>query len=204
MKHKVLSLLAGTALISGLGAVMSEPSQAAPNVEFYCNPTTLTTEARSLSNPSIPPQTIARWRTMEFAASGYTPQVRCQMVSSRFQQRIENGTMGFITAGMVKGLPVVCSVNQMGEGCHDDNVLITLNSANRLRAAEVLETIFQLRRGTRVNPILESGGRTYISVEELLAPLASAEGSSEVQEPMATPTTPTPTDSEPSSGGFSF
>jgi hypothetical protein len=53
---------------------------------------------------------IVRWKTEQFP--GYPPQRRCHEVSPRFQEAYENGTLQFITNGMMNRQPVICTTRQ--------------------------------------------------------------------------------------------
>ncbi|MDJ1181603.1 COP23 domain-containing protein [Roseofilum casamattae] len=166
MLSKSLGVLAGAALLTGLGAVISQPSYA-QTVRFSCVmsaglPTTIATN--TINGNSI---AVVRWYSEYFAASGYDPVTRCQQVSGRFQSARDSGRLDYITAGIVNGLPVVCATTAGGR-CNGSNVLFTLKPGQN--AADRLQRLFDVR-DLGAGPLYESGGRPYIDVAKLLAPL---------------------------------
>jgi hypothetical protein len=69
---------------------------------------------------------IVVWSSEGFSESGFTPQIRCQQVSARFQSMYRSGQLKYITAGIVNNLPVVCATKQVGSTCNQQNLLYTL------------------------------------------------------------------------------
>lgn len=69
---------------------------------------------------------IVIWSSEEFSSSGFSPQVRCQQVSARFQTLYRSGQLKYITAGTIKNLPVVCATKQLNNTCTQQNLLYTL------------------------------------------------------------------------------
>jgi hypothetical protein len=58
----------------------------------------------------------------------YTPGVRCQKVSAKFQQANEDGVLNYLTAGIQNGQKVICGVRRYGDPCDSDGgrTLLTL------------------------------------------------------------------------------
>ncbi len=69
---------------------------------------------------------IVIWSSEALSGSGFTPQVRCQQVSARFQSLYRSGQLKYITAGTVNNLPVVCATKQVASTCDRQNLLYTL------------------------------------------------------------------------------
>ena len=69
---------------------------------------------------------IVIWSSEALSRSGFTPQVRCQQVSARFQSLYSSGQLKYITAGTVNNLPVVCATKQLASTCDRQNLLYTL------------------------------------------------------------------------------
>lgn len=139
----------------------SDRPAAAQSVNFFCgsdgnNPVTYATTARG----NVP---IVRWRTQYFSGAGYTPQQRCDEVSGRFQTYYNNGTLNYITTGIMNGQPVVCTSGTNGGGC--DGLLFTLRPTDN--ASQVVQQLFDIRAGA-AGPINQSADRPYVDVEELL------------------------------------
>jgi len=188
MLRKSLGILAGAAFLTGLGTVFSQPSYA-QSVQFQCVmdverglPTTIARRG----DRYIP---VVRWYSQYFAASGYDPMTRCQQVSGRFQSARDSGRLNYITAGIVNGLPVVCATTAGGR-CDSSNVLFTLKPGQN--AADRLQRLFDVR-DLGAGPLYESGGRPYIDVSKLLAPLDDPANSEMVTPSVEGETQPTTT-----------
>jgi Circadian oscillating protein COP23 len=83
---------------------------------------------------------IVIWSSEGFSESGFTPQVRCQQVSARFQSLYRSGQLKYITAGTINKLPVVCATKQLNSACTQQNLLYTLkpNSDPKLVIARLM------------------------------------------------------------------
>jgi hypothetical protein len=69
---------------------------------------------------------IVIWSSERFSDSGFTPQVRCQQVSARFQTLYRSGMLKYITAGTLNNLPAICATKQQSGSCSSQNLLYTL------------------------------------------------------------------------------
>jgi len=67
------------------------------------------------------------WRT---ATQGWTPQRRCQEVTSRFQRHQDNGTLRFLKADYRNGAGVICATASASESCNASNVLFTVTQGD--------------------------------------------------------------------------
>lgn len=183
MSRKFLTVLSGIVILSGMGAVISFPSavvsypnNAARNVQFYCDnsgPYPTTIAVNSENQKSIP---VIKWYSEFFTRSGFDPLTRCNEVSQRFQAKFNDGSLDFITAGIVNTQPVICATTPKGS-CSSKNVLFTLKPGTN--AAQTLQRLFDVR-DLGAGPLVESSGRTYISMQQKLAPLTSGSNGSAV------------------------
>lgn len=198
MLRKSLAILSGAMIISSLGATVSSPSHAQAAGPFSCDTNSLTTVVGPMRS------VVMRWRTNQFAGSGYNSVRRCLEVSSRFNQFYSTGQLNYITAGRVNGLPVICAAGP-GNYCNSTNVLFTLNRRNSRNVADVLQTLFDNRAG------LASGAygvteteRVYIDVNKVLNDLGVNGNTSNTttEEPSNndTNTRPTTNNNKPSGG----
>ncbi|MTJ13644.1 hypothetical protein FJR11_13810 [Anabaena sp. UHCC 0187] len=167
MLRKSLAILSGAVLVSSLGAAMSSPSYADPGGPFSCDTNSLTTVVGPNRSP------VMRWKTNEFAGSGYDRVSRCIEVSARFNQFYSTGQLNYITAGMVRGMPVVCATTGTGDSCNTANVLFTLNRRNSRNVAGILQTLFDNRAGLASSVINEQKDKRqsqagYIDVNKML------------------------------------
>jgi Circadian oscillating protein COP23 len=123
--HKTLSLgLATLTVVSG--SILAAPSSQAltATTSFVCGQSNgkPATVARTKKG-DVP---IVVWSSEALSGSGFTPQVRCQQVSARFQSLYRNGQLKYITAGTMNKLPVVCATKQVASTCNQQNLLYTL------------------------------------------------------------------------------
>lgn len=111
------------------------------------------------------PTTIARiktgnvpvviWNSETFSESGFTPQVRCQKVSAKFQTLHQNGELKYITAGMIDRLPVLCGTKQFNGACNRQNLLYTLKpNAN---PQQVIKNLMRIRNRATSRGLEENG-----------------------------------------------
>ncbi|MGJ5628283.1 COP23 domain-containing protein [Nostoc sp. CALU 1950] len=186
MFRKSLAILSGVTLLSGLGAVFNTPSYAA-SIQFSCDTTSSELPATKATNTATGASlSVVRWYSEYFTGSGYDPVTRCQQVSARFQQAHNNGSLDYITAGVVNGMPVICAATP-GGSCNTRNLLFTLKRG--VNAAETLQRLFDVRDGA--GPALyESKGRTYVNLTKKLAPLNASGVETGSRGAAATPTKP--------------
>jgi hypothetical protein len=168
MKILILAALVTTELT----ILAVQPSLANPPiVRFYCGqsfdtdqnkilPTTFV--ATSARTESI---AIIRWRS---GFGGYTPQVRCNMVSSKFQTAWTGGNLKFIKAGVSNqtGQGIVCGTADRQQKCDDAQMLFTLK--NHQDAINIIANINSIRSGKVGNPILQSSGESIVDLEQLI------------------------------------
>ncbi len=164
MSKKFVSSMIASTLALGSIALTSQPSQA-QSARFYCGvsqgvPTTIATTPRG----NVP---VIRWVSSYFSGSGYDPQTRCQEVSGRFQTYYNNGTLSYITTGIMNGLPVVCVTGTNGGSCN--GLLFTLKKGQN--ASKTVQQLFDVRSGAS-GPLYESSNgdseQIYIDVNNYL------------------------------------
>ncbi len=152
---------AGTCLLAALVAGTA-PSAHAKAQGFVCStlsgvPTTLATMADGKQVPVI------RWTSNVFDGAGWTPERRCQEVSARFATLNQQGRLTYITTGRINGQPVICTAPSNGAGC--DGLLYTLKPGQN--ATTTLRNLLDVRLKVR-DPLYETTGRLYVSMDELL------------------------------------
>ncbi|MDJ0578703.1 COP23 domain-containing protein [Crocosphaera sp.] len=69
-------------------------------------------------------QAVVRWVKDWHNNSEWTPQKRCEAVSSRFQEAYDNGSIKYIANGWENNQPVICTARERGGDCV--TTLITL------------------------------------------------------------------------------
>jgi hypothetical protein len=168
VKLLILSTLLTTELtILGVQSSMANP----PTVRFYCGqsfdadqnkilPTTFV--ATSARTESI---AIIRWKT---GFGGYSPQVRCNMVSTKFQTAWTGGNLRFIKSGVSNqtGQGIICGTADRQQKCEDSQILFTLK--NHQDAKNIITNINNIRAGKTSNPLLQSSGDLLVDLEQLM------------------------------------
>jgi Circadian oscillating protein COP23 len=166
-----------TVLISAtVTALGNQPSYAA-GTSFFCgkskyqNRTVPGTYARTQDGKQI---LMLRWISDDSFPPPWTAQQRCYEVSRRFQRSYDNGTLKYLTAGIIKKQSVVCAIANQGDVCTDSNLLFTLKPGTKPSA--ILAKLMD-RRGLVAGRVLnESGGdELTIDIDAYLQGAASEE-----------------------------
>jgi Circadian oscillating protein COP23 len=114
-----LSLTMGAAL---MGAIAPAHAGTANDAKFLCGTSKGVPATVALTSRGYVP--VVRWSSNFFGRSGFSPQTRCKMVSAKFQQYYQNGTLNYLTTSTKNRQPVICVAESKGGGCSD--VLFTL------------------------------------------------------------------------------
>ena len=114
---------------------------------------------------------LITWNSNYFGAE-YTPQVRCQAVSQRFQQatNANGGRLSnlILTAGTVNNSTVICATNKGQVGCNSSNMLFTLRPENAMNPAAVLNSIMQVGRSGSGSVVLETAGLPEVDLDRVV------------------------------------
>ena len=94
---------------------------------------------------------VVRWVK---AMGSVTPQERCDQVSARLQEAYSNGSLNFVTNGLMNGKPVICTAREYKGGC--DTLILTLRPNDN--PLEVLEGFKEALTGRSMGPIPHSSG----------------------------------------------
>lgn len=108
------------------------------------------------------PVAVIQWRTLAFGPD-FTPEVRCQKVSQRFQQTSSNGTFNYIVEGRLNGYPVLCASTTPPADrvidCPENRLLVTLRFSDDPQAA--IKAIAELNRASATAPYQNAGPLIY-------------------------------------------
>ncbi|MDF5718088.1 MAG: COP23 domain-containing protein [Rhizonema sp. NSF051] len=154
-------VLVATAITISTTATINHPSYAGSKSKFSCTklngiPVTMVKTSRG-NEPMI------RWVDRGFISSGYTPQERCQTVSTKFQRYYDNGKLYLTGRDNLNGYPVLCIANRQGASCSPENVLVTLKPGTDPGAA--LQQILDFRRSAKTPPVELSGSQSVSYVD---------------------------------------
>lgn len=152
------------ALVAVASPVLVPHPAGARTTSFLCTsiggvPTTV---AATSDGRSVP---VIRWTSRAFDNAGWPPERRCRDVSARFDIYHREGRLKYLTTGRINDKPVICTTTSMGGGC--DRLLYTLKPDQS--ASATLQNLLDVRVKARA-PLVESNGRTYLSINELLDP----------------------------------
>lgn len=146
--------LLSTALVTAIASLSISPehptqlAQADPDrVQFICAPNyDPSSQERVPTTFAWTPRgkiAIIRWKSNWAAGAGFTPEVRCNAVSPRFDEAYQNGTLAYLTNGRINGQKVICASSN-ANGC--DTQLLTLQpDENELMVLQRLNEILQGR-----------------------------------------------------------
>lgn len=159
-------MIGATATINPSSSAQSSDNSTTKRVNFVCG--------KSNDAPATVARTprgdiaVIRWVSGFFSGAGFTPQKRCQEVSSRFQTYHSHGTLKYLTTGWLNNQPVICTAQKQGGGCSD--VLFTLEPGDDPN--QVLRQLLSIRSGATAGPLSRSGSSRqkpiYINLDEYL------------------------------------
>lgn len=179
-----LLLVASLATLVSFGASPAM-AQGQDSTKFACQnlkgvPTTV---ARNKRGQWVP---IIQWVSQAFATEGWTPDRRCQEVTSRFNHFYASGQLKYITSGRMNGMPVVCVTPQDNGGCSGQ--LFTLKS-DQNPAATVRKLIAIKNSGGRASVLRETHGRPYVDLEALIEQVLAAQPENQSPQNLQSPET---------------
>lgn len=181
-----LQLMTATAV--SLGAASGGGEQVlAQRTTFVCVldmagvPTTYAQTSRGM----VP---VVKWVSEHFTDAGYTPERRCQEVTSKFNTLYNQGRLNYLSAGYKNGQAIICALGAVGGECTQ---LYTLKPGQD--PAIVLQRLRAVQRGA-AGPLYESsrgnsGGGDAIDLNQYIntAPTEQMQGGSQ---PCAAPAAP--------------
>jgi hypothetical protein len=165
----VLSLSAVTLATT----LMSSRPASSQQASFICGTNTEGFPATIVKTQRYGDVTIINWNSGFFEDSGFDNQTRCDMVSKKFQDFYNQGSLKYFTAGSANKQPIICAVPSTNSPCNSNSQLFTLKPESN--AEETIERLFDIRNssGAKPNPLDETNGvlankRNYFSFEEVL------------------------------------
>ncbi len=156
--------------------LLNQPSYAG-KAAFFCGKskfqgrTVPATFARTQNGKQI---LMLRWVSDDSFPPPWTAQRRCDEVSRRFQRGYDNGSLKYLTTGIVNRESVVCTLANQGDACTSNNLLFTLKPGTK--PSNVLARLLD-RRGLAAGRVLnESGGdELTIDIDAYIQGIASQE-----------------------------
>jgi hypothetical protein len=145
------------------GGLLGEASHAAPSARGFICGTSGGAPSTNAVKSDGKQVAVIRWTSNRFDSAGWTPERRCQEVSSRFDQYFKEGRLKYLTTGRMNGVPVICTALSEGGAC--DGLLYTLKPGQN--ATATLESLLEVRNKA-TGPLNETTSRRYISLEQIL------------------------------------
>lgn len=131
---------------------------------------------------------------------GYTPQKRCNIVSERFTKAVaaNGGKLGNLKlkVGTLNRNPILCYVRSKAESCDANNLILTLNSSDRGKEANLIADIKYFSINGKGRPLTRNILPPIIPGEEL--PLGSGIDKSLATGAETTPASPARPSVQPS------
>jgi hypothetical protein len=144
--------------------------------------------------------TLITWNSTAFG-SEFSPQVRCNIVSQKFQTVVarNGGKLRnlILTVGTIGNQTVVCAINQGQYGCNSDNMLFTLNPENAKNPGAALARILQIGNYGSGGPVSETTELPEYNLEGLVDRALSSVPDSTYPESTYTPSAPVMAPTEP-------
>lgn len=153
IKQLATAVLGALALSSGI-AFESNKAQA-QGVQFACVQAGQGGFVTVVSNGQVT-RSLITWNSQAFSYSGYTPEVRCNAVTNRFNNAFASGSRLMLSTGTINNLGVICGLQGQERRCTSENTIITLTPGVDPRAA--LNQIISAAAGGR--PLAQSGSVT--------------------------------------------
>jgi hypothetical protein len=128
---------------------------------------------------------MIRWVSTHFNTAGFDSQKRCQMVSQKFQQYYNDGSLKYLTTGRKNGNNIVCVAPAENAPCKGQ--LFTLKPGSN--PGETLKQLMAIRsQASGSKPINESSDRVYISIDSYLEEATAANNNNSQTETKKTAT----------------
>jgi hypothetical protein len=175
MKPQPLAI--AIALMGSTLAFTPTPSAQAQSARFFCGrdlqgaPATVVQPA----NPAKSPVVLIRWKSKFFEGAGYTPAIRCAIVSKKFQDAYTKNPNFVFTTTVANSEPVICSADSRGGTCK--TLLYTVKRGYQDPILTMLR-LEQTRTGAS-GPMNESSSGSsasetaYVSVQDLIAKVSA-------------------------------
>jgi Circadian oscillating protein COP23 len=171
MKRSMVWSVLSVSILASVATAVAPVGASGENDKFYCGkngnvPTTMAKTSRG-------DVAVIRWISRDVFGDAYPPEVRCNIVSKKFQSFYQNGTLDFLTTGVDNRMPVVCVAQAQDGRCN--GVLFTLKPGSG-DPGRTLKRLLDVRNRAS-GPLPESSAtRVYINMKDFLdtAPVVSA------------------------------
>ena len=175
MKLRQLRSFLSFSVLTASTLIPSSPALS-QGATFVCSTDENGFPATTVQSPQHGNVHIITWSSGYFKGADYDNQRRCDIVSAKFEKFYAQGTLKYLTNGMVNRQPVICAVPNQNEVCNKDNFIYTLKSAND--AQEKLQKLRAIRSGasTPGTRLYETkvGEAIYVDIDKYVEENATA------------------------------
>lgn len=179
MKPLLLLSTLSLSILVGLATDLTSVHANTAGSKFYCGqsknvPATMAKTSRG----AVP---VIRW--VSTLGGTYTPENRCKIVSEKFQTFYNDGTLNYLTTGIVNQLPVICAAQRENGPC--TGVLFTLKpNSDPGRTLQRLLSIRDRAPGAVLN---ESSPQVYVNMKDFLSTAPTEADQPSVNESISVP-----------------
>ncbi|WP_404785011.1 COP23 domain-containing protein [Altericista sp. CCNU0014] len=159
------SLPVAAYLVANLTGVLANTTEN----KFYCGQSKNVPATMAKTSRGVVP--VIHW--VSTLGETYTPEYRCKVVSEKFQTFYNDGTLNYLTTGIVNQQPVICAAQKNNGPC--SGVLFTLKpNSDPSRTLQRLLSIRDRAPGVVLN---ESAPQVYINMADFLnaAPIETSQ-----------------------------
>jgi Circadian oscillating protein COP23 len=161
MKPSLLLSTLSLSILVGLATDLTSVRANTTGSKFYCGqsknvPTTMAKTSRG----AVP---VIRW--VSTLGGTYTPENRCKIVSEKFQTFYNDGTLNYLTTGIVNQLPVICAAQRENGPC--TGVLFTLKPNSD--PGQTLQRLLSIRDRAPGAVLNESSPQVYVNMKDFLS-----------------------------------
>lgn len=161
-QRQILAL--GVSTLAIVGSMFSAPSSQAltATTSFVCGKSQGTPATIARTKKGDFP--IILWSSEAMSDAGFTPQLRCQQVSARFQSLYRSGRLKSLTTGTLNNQSVICATAK-AKSCNAQNLLYTLQP--NADPQQVIRRLQIIRHRASSRSIEESASATPTATDSI-------------------------------------
>ncbi len=165
MQLKSVNIALATLALTTLSITPAFSQSESGSREFFCFNNRKGIPTTYLRTENGEKRAVIRWESKVFKPSGWTPSDRCKEVSQRFQTANNNGSLEYITNGIMNKKKVICTATEVGGQCVD--LLFTLLPKEKNQGEAILTQLNKLLNGESQTVLVQSSGekQLYIKVD---------------------------------------
>ncbi|WP_144051455.1 COP23 domain-containing protein [Geminocystis herdmanii] len=160
-KKLITTLVSGISITLGTLTLNMPSSNARPSSHTFACANVQGTPA-TVARRGTEQVTMIRWSKNDgYFGDGWTPQKRCEHVSTKFQEYAQQGNLRYITHGVKNGYPIICVAKTEGGNCVWQLFTLRKSDNPRQKVSRLLD-----RNSISSNPLAESDASYIINVND--------------------------------------